>query len=210
MNITTSETLVQRIHQVDDQEAWDRLYQLYAPLVKAFAIAKGCKSTMADDVVQLTFVSLLKSLPRFQYQKQTGRFRSFIYTIVKRRIADLFEDQNMYAFARSDTEHHHFFDEHEDSRVEVPGENWDIMYENNLMNQALEEVKQKINQKGDPITLEIFDLYVTQRLSASEVGRRIFENHNVSINENKIYQDKSRVMQMWKDEVRKLKSELGD
>ena len=210
MNITTSETLVERVRHIDDQDAWDRLYQLYGPLVRTYAISHGCKSTLADDVVQLTFVSLFKSLPRFQIQKQPGRFRSFIYTIVKRRMADLFDDQPLYHLVQSDTEHCRLINDHEDSRAVPPGAKWDRIYENNLMAQAFKEVENKIKKNGDVITLEIFNMYVVQGFSAGKVRQKIFENYNIKINENKIYQDKSRVMQMWKTELQKIKTDLGE
>ena len=209
-SITTSETLVERLRQDDNQPAWDRLYCIYAPVVKNYAISKGCNPIMADDVVQLTFVTLLRAIHRFRPRKQSGQFRAFLFRIVKRRIADLFADNQVYYLANSDLEHRQMFEGKADASAAVPGENWDVLYENNLMAQALEMVKQNIKQNGDPITIKIFDLYVIEGASAGEVCQKIFQDHNIHINENKIYQDKSRVIKMWKDEFYKLRDELGE
>ena len=210
MDIPTSATLLQRIHRLDDKASWDRFYSLYAPLIRNYARRKGCTKVMADDVIQLTFSSLLKNLPRFQYDPKRGRFRGFLYTIVERRIADAFQDYKNLRFPKSDTENERYFDGYEDPNPVCPCENWDEHCDRNWMRQAYEQVKQIIRKKGDPMTIDIFELFVFQKLSAHKVLKLIFDKYSVEVSENKIFQDKNRVVKIWKSEVKKLREEAGD
>jgi len=73
---------------MDDQKAWDRFFQLYAPLIKNFARSKGCAPSIEDDILQLTFVKLIKLLPDFIYEPERGKFRTYLHTLVKRGVID--------------------------------------------------------------------------------------------------------------------------
>ena len=210
MNVTTSATLIQRIHLLEDKLAWNQFYDLYAPLVKNYALRRGCTQIMSDDIVQLTFVSLMKSLPRFEFKPEKGRFRAFLYTLVRRRIADVFENQSKLSQSGSNTQYERTINEFEDATIDPPGKAWDDLWDKNLLGKAFEQVKHNICEKGDQMTIDIFDLYVFQRFSASAVREKIQDKYGIEIKENKIYQDKSRVIELWKSEVTKLKDELGE
>ena len=160
MNVTTSATLIKRIHLLDDKAAWDRFYNLYAPLVKSYALRRGCTQAMSDDILQLTFVSLMKVLPKFEFEPEKGRFRAYLYRVVKCRIADTFEEQRKLSESGSITQYDRMINEFEDVNVEAPGKAWDDLWDKNLLNQAFDQVKKNICEKGDEMTLDIFEFYV--------------------------------------------------
>ena len=210
MNIPTSESLIDSIRQPDNKAAWDRFYQLYAPLIKTYALRRGCTQEMSDDVLQSTFINLLKTLPRFQYRPERGHFRGYLYAILKSRISKAFKEQKRLRLARSDTEHAYLFDDREALNASTPCQSWDDLWEFNLTRQAYEQVKRNIAENGNSMTIEIFELFVFQELSAREVRDRIKEKYKIEVSENKIFQDKSRVIRIWKSELRKLRYEVGD
>ena len=209
MNMTTSETLLQRVHRLDDQAAWDQFYHLYAPWIKGCAIRSGCKPSMADDVVQETMASIIKYLHKFHYEPQQGRFRGLLKTILRRRVADAFAAQKKLKLATSDTRHEQLED-YQDFNVVVPCQSWDDLWESNLVREAYEQVKENIRDHGDPLTIEIFEMFVLQKCDARDVRNRIAKKYKLEIKENKIYQDKKRVIDMWKLELKKLRDEVGE
>ena len=210
MDIPTSETLVERIHDLDDQEAWDRLFQIYAPLIKIFSMERKCPESSLDDVVQLTFVSLIKVLSKSPYNKERGKFRTLLYLLTSRRISNVFKRQKNKGFVQSNTEYEDVMNNLVDTDEVMPCKTWDDHWEKNLMARAYEHVKKSIQEHGDPMTSEIFELVFFERLPAKDVAAMMSKKYKTVVKENKIYQDKSRVLQIWKHEMKKLKEEFGE
>ena len=77
---TTSASLLQRLRQPGEQEAWDRFVKLYTPLLYHWARRAGLHEPDAADLVQDVFVALLRKLPEFTYDPQRS-FRSWLRTV---------------------------------------------------------------------------------------------------------------------------------
>ncbi len=78
---TTSATLLERLRQPGDAEAWTRFVQLYTPLLFRWAKRLTQRDEDAADLVQEIFLLLLQKLPEFEYQP--GRsFRGWLHTVM--------------------------------------------------------------------------------------------------------------------------------
>jgi RNA polymerase sigma-70 factor (ECF subfamily) len=77
---TTPVSLLQRLRQPGEQEAWNRFVQLYTPLLFSWARRAGLQDSDAADLVQDVFAVLLKKLPEFVYDRQ-GSFRGWLRTL---------------------------------------------------------------------------------------------------------------------------------
>jgi len=76
----TSASLLVRLRSPDDQQAWDRFVQLYAPLMYNWLRHAGLEENDASDLVQDVFLILVQKLPEFQYDRQKS-FRAWLKTI---------------------------------------------------------------------------------------------------------------------------------
>src|ERR1700757_1787963 len=85
---TTPPTLLQRLRAAHDDDAWQRLVQLYTPLL--FYWARRCGETEHDaaDLVQEVFVALIQTLPSFTYDRQGGKFRGWLRTLMLNKLRD--------------------------------------------------------------------------------------------------------------------------
>ncbi len=77
---TTSESLLQRLRQPGDHQAWGRFVKLYTPLLYYWARRAGLQEHDAADLVQDVLVLLLKKLPHFTYEPG-HRFRAWLRTV---------------------------------------------------------------------------------------------------------------------------------
>ncbi|MDB5304048.1 MAG: rpoE 1 [Phycisphaerales bacterium] len=68
-------------------EAWSQLVQRYQGRLLAFARSRGVKGTDAEDLVQDTFLLLLRSLPDFRAQ---ASLETYLFVILRRRVSDHF------------------------------------------------------------------------------------------------------------------------
>lgn len=77
---TTSFSLLQRLHQPGDQEAWQRFVQLYTPLLYYWALRLNLPAADAADLVQEVLLVVVQKMPDFAYDP--GRsFRGWLRTI---------------------------------------------------------------------------------------------------------------------------------
>jgi RNA polymerase sigma-70 factor (ECF subfamily) len=77
---TTSLTLLERLRQPADQEAWAQFVKLYTPLLYRWARRAGLQEPDAADLVQDVLGLLLRKLPAFRYDRR-GSFRSWLRVV---------------------------------------------------------------------------------------------------------------------------------
>jgi RNA polymerase sigma-70 factor (ECF subfamily) len=77
---TTPPSLLQRLRQPGDQEAWSRFVELYTPLIWSWARRTGMQEVDAADLVQEVFALLIEKMPQFVYQQHRS-FRAWLKTV---------------------------------------------------------------------------------------------------------------------------------
>ena len=87
-NETTRSSVLRAVANIENEAAWQRLFDLYAGFVFSIARSKGLKSEDADDIVQIVFTDLARNLPTFQYDRAKGKFRSYLAGLVHWRVMD--------------------------------------------------------------------------------------------------------------------------
>lgn len=70
------------------EPSWERLVDLFGPMVYAMCRRSGLGSEAAADVMQETFLSVSKSLAKFKYRDSSDTFRGWLCRIAQHRIAD--------------------------------------------------------------------------------------------------------------------------
>lgn len=193
----TSASLLVRIRDAGDREAWERFYARYTPLIISFCLDKGCTQEVALDVLQETLVCLMRVLPTFRYDPDRGQFRSFLLRIVESRIHDAFRRSRRAAelFCGNDTAR---AAEHvRDSRVVHPLDMWEKRWRQSLLVEALERVKLRVH----PLTYRSFVLSVLEERPVADVAREL------AIQTNAVYQHRNRVLGLLRQEVEFLSKE---
>ena len=87
-NETTRSSVLKAVADTENTAAWNRLFDLYAGFVFSIARHKGLKPEDADDIVQVVFADLARNLPTFKYDREKGRFRSYLTGLVNWRVMD--------------------------------------------------------------------------------------------------------------------------
>ncbi len=73
----TPASLLERLRWPGETQAWDRLVELYTPLLYSWARRMGLQESDAADLVQEVFTLLLQKLPEFDYDPQKS-FRGWL------------------------------------------------------------------------------------------------------------------------------------
>ena len=87
-NESTRSSVLEAVADTENEAAWNRLFDLYAGFVYSIARSKGLNDADAGDTVQIVFGDLARNLPAFKYDREKGRFRSYLAGLVSWRVMD--------------------------------------------------------------------------------------------------------------------------
>jgi RNA polymerase sigma factor (sigma-70 family) len=76
---------------------WERFYQVCAPLIRQFALARGVPKGDLGDCLQDVWLALITSLRGFRYDPERGQFNSWLFALVRSKAIDLARKQCRHA-----------------------------------------------------------------------------------------------------------------
>jgi RNA polymerase sigma factor (sigma-70 family) len=198
--IPTRRSLLSRLRNWDDQESWRIFFDTYWKLIYTAARRAGLTEPEAEDVVQETVISVLKSMADFEYRSTNGSFKSWLLKLTAWRIGDQLRRRKPQFEHRKDDETSTGTDTVE--RVPDPAsldwqETWDTDWERNLLQVAIQRVKKRVDAKA----YQVFDLLVFKEWQVLRVARAL------RVSRAQVYLIKHRVSKVLKDEVAQLRNE---
>jgi RNA polymerase sigma-70 factor (ECF subfamily) len=113
---STSPSLLDRV-KADEQEAWTRLVDLYAPLVYRWCRRCGLHDQDASDVFQDVFQAVSSHIAGFRKERPGDSFRAWLRTITQNKLRDHFRRQDRQPDAEGGTEAQLRF-------LELPASSW--------------------------------------------------------------------------------------
>jgi RNA polymerase sigma-70 factor (ECF subfamily) len=190
----TRASLLVRLRDGRDQDAWQQFVRLYAPVVYGFARKRGLQDADAADVMQDVLRSVVGAAGRLDYDPARGSFRGWLYTVSRNKIFN-FLDRNRHKLGRGTG------DSGARERLEAVvgpewelAESWDEEYERNLAALAMQRVQREVQ----PATWKAFWQTAVTGRSAQEAGKEL------GMTAGAVYVARSRVLARLKEEVQQL------
>lgn len=187
---STSPSLLVRL-QARESDAWQRLADLYGPLV--FHWGRRCQLSDEDagDVMQEVFAAVATAID--SYQPERGRFRGWLWTITRNKIRDLHRKRERRPVTADDTAARHQLDNVTalvDQDLEEPTS---AIEATRLFHRGLELVRGEFAER----TWQAFWRAVVEEEDTASIA------DDLGISASAVRQSKSRVL-------RRLREELGD
>jgi RNA polymerase sigma factor (sigma-70 family) len=192
---STSVTLLLRVRELGDREAWDRFVTAYAPQVFAWCRRHNLQDSDAADVTQEVLTRLVRTMKTFNYDPQRGSFRGWLKTVTQNAVRDLIADGRRQGCGVGDTQATRAFAGICDAAASAElEERISSQYEQQLLREAETRVQARVQSK----TWAAYRLTAVDQRSAQSAAEEL----EMPVSE--VYVAKSRVIRMLRDEVARL------
>lgn len=188
-SLLTSQSLLTRLKDWDDHASWREFFDTYWKLIYNVARKAGLSDADAQDIVQEVLVGVAQQMPEFRYDRSKGRFKSWLLTIVRRRLADHWQRTTSTRNREA-----RFTDDGSTGGDDGLEPLWQQEWEQHLLQAALARVQKKVSARH----FLIFDLSVVRQTPA----RRVAAMLGISIPQ--IWMVRHRVGRLVKAEVKKV------
>lgn len=103
MRITpqTRVSLLQRLHQVEDAEAWMEFTDLYQPLIYDICRQKGLQHADATDISQEVLGKVASAIDRYDPNRPNATFRGWLYRMTRNLVVDFFRRRSRDPLAQA-------------------------------------------------------------------------------------------------------------
>jgi RNA polymerase sigma-70 factor (ECF subfamily) len=192
----TRASLLVRLRDSSNHEAWREFLQLYSPLVYGFVRNRGLQDADAADLLQEVLRSVSGSIGRLDYDKQKGGFRAWLFTITRNRLSTYLSGRRATATAGVDSKVQQLL-EAEPDRSGSLEEEWEREFQRQLASKAMQAIEPEFEDR----TWQAFWLSAVDGVSAADVSKTL------GMSTGAIYVAKSRVLARLKTEIQRLQSE---
>lgn len=191
----TRVTLLTRLKDGNDADAWREFLRLYGPVVYGFARNRGLQDADAADLMQDVLRSVARNAHRMEYDPKRGTFRGWLYTVTRNKIYNFLSSNRNRPRASGDSGVQERLDSIPDKGD--PDEDWELEYQRRLSAKAMDRVKTEFHKA----TWDAFWKTAVEGLPALEVGNEL------KMSTGAVYVAKSRVIARLRDEVKLIESE---
>src|SRR5919206_714447 len=82
----TRASLLVRLRDPNDADAWKEFVRLYASVIYGFARKRGLQDADAADLMQEVLRSVASAVGRLDYDPIRGTFRGWLYTVTRNKL----------------------------------------------------------------------------------------------------------------------------
>jgi RNA polymerase sigma-70 factor (ECF subfamily) len=190
--VTTRRTLLHRVRDPGDREAWEEFFELYAPLLEGYARAHGLARDDAEEVRDQCLEVLTRKLGDFEYRRERGSFSAWLHRIAHAKVIDLVRARNvraresveLAALAAGDSD---------------PDQRWERQWRAEHLRYALERV-----QRDEPAErFRVFEMLLVDELPVREVCAR------TDLRPTQVYKIKAALLKRVRDVLERLGTQDG-
>jgi RNA polymerase sigma-70 factor (ECF subfamily) len=135
----TRPSLLLRIRDNRDQEAWQQFVQIYGPVVYAYGRKRSLQDADAADLTQEVLRTVSAAVGRLEYDPQRGSFSGWLFTVAHHKLHDLLARRSRQGQGSGDSGVQEWLGEQPARQEDV--DLWDQEYERRLFTWAAEQVR---------------------------------------------------------------------
>jgi RNA polymerase sigma factor (sigma-70 family) len=190
--VETSVSLLERLRNGNDPGSWQRLVDLYTPLIRGWLSRYGLQDTDVDDLVQEVLTVLPRELPAFEHRR-AGAFRSWLRIMTVNRLRNFWRARQARPAAIGGSDLNQVLDQLEDPHSDLT-RLWDHEHDQHVVRRCLELIEPEFATS----TWEAFRRVTLDGTNVDAVAA------DLGLTPNAVFIAKSRVLSRLRQEVRGL------
>jgi RNA polymerase sigma-70 factor (ECF subfamily) len=179
----TRQSLLLRLRDHQDHQAWAQFVDVYAPLIYDYARQQGLQDADAADLTQACLRRFAASVGSLEYDPQRGSFRGWLFTLVRNKLRDVLDRPRSFQQGSGDSRVQQLLENQAAPERDEAAE-WDREWRRNMFAWAAEQVRPRVQET----TWQAFWKTAVENKSGHEVAAEL------GLTVAAVYLAKSRVM----------------
>jgi RNA polymerase sigma-70 factor (ECF subfamily) len=191
--LSTSRSLLERLHDSADKQAWQRFLAIYEPWLRGWLSRTDLQPADVDDVLQEVLAAMSDRMADFVHNGRPGAFRAWLRTILTNQLRHFLRGQRTRQGVFASPPLADWLDQMADPNSALSAQ-WDQEHDQHLVRRTLARIQGEFNEA----TWRVFQMAVLEERPTAEVAQTL------SITANAVYVAKSRVLTRLRLELRGL------
>lgn len=191
----TRPSLLIRVRDSQDTEAWGQFVELYGPLIHAFGRQRDLQDADASDLTQIVLQAVAGAMKRFEYDPNRGSFRGWLLQVTRNQLHMYQTRHRRFPTGSGDTAAHELLEQQ--PAPEEDDELWNQEYQRRLFAWAAE----KVRTASSAGAWQAFWLTAVEDKSAKEAADEL------GMSVGAVYTAKSRIMDRIRQEINSLQEQ---
>jgi RNA polymerase sigma factor (sigma-70 family) len=193
---TTRPSLLIRLRDHQDAEAWAQFVHLYAPLIYGYLRKRGVQDADAADLTQVCLRQVALHIGSMEYTPGGDSFRGWLFTVVRNKFRDFHDKRRHVVQGSGDSAVQRLLENQPASEVDASAD-WEREYQCRLFAWAAEQVRPTVQES----TWEAFRQMAVEGKSGKEVADRL------GMTVAAVYLAKSRIMMRLRTIIREAQDD---
>ena len=181
----TRYTLIGKIRDPKDAEAWSEFTTIYQPLIFRIARKKGLQHADATDVTQEVLSKVAGAIEKFDGSQENASFRGWLYRITRNLVIDFLRSRSKHATVQID----------EINFASEPSRDESAEFHQEFQKQVFWVVAAEVKTQVKPATWQAFWETEVERKPVEQVAK------DLDMSPGAIYVSRSRVLARLKNEA---------
>jgi RNA polymerase sigma-70 factor, ECF subfamily len=186
----TRASLIVRLADAQNAQAWEEFARLYQPVVYRLARRRGFQHADAEELVQEVMLAVARAVERWVPDRERGRFRDWLHRIARNLMVNFLTRRKHQVWGTGKTDMQQLLEVECDAESAV-SQMFEVEYRREAFRAAARQVQQDVKES----TWQAFWLSTIDDLPAAEVARKL------GMSVGSVYIARSRVMARLRREV---------
>jgi len=192
---TTRQTLLMRVKNQDDEQAWNEFVSYYRTFIKVILKYLHVSENDVEDLSQEVLLKIWKGLAKLNYDSEKARFRTWMNKVIRNAVIDFQRSRNRKV--KTVNNQNEFYTDNfpldNDEFSKIIDKEWRA----HITNLALENIRSSFNGNA----MSVFDMCL-DGLPTNSIAEKL------DLAEASVYKLRRRVEEKLIQEIKLLKSEL--